>query len=183
MIRFGRSLFSFGAGMAVVIAALVFGDLHQTVVAAVKATLTRDIDHAANHPFIGGLDTNFGSGATVPTTTLDGTPVKRAVIEYVAGSCNATLPKTIYEVSLGITLNTGPGSSQNAHYSFVPVQTTVAGPPGPPTNALYVFSQVVRLYADPGTNLTGGLGTNSGGGSGAEFANCSIVFSGHLVTQ
>jgi hypothetical protein len=168
MPRFRTSLLSFGAGAALV----------TTILAAVKATLVRDVDHAANYPFIGGVDT-FGSTTPVPTQTPDGKPVRRAVIEYVSGSCNAQLPNTIYEVSLGVTLITGPGSSQNAHYAFVPVHTTTAGD----TNALYVVSQTVRLYADPGTDLTIGLGTNSGGGDGTGLKYCSLVFSGHLVTE
>ena len=177
MARFRSSLLAFGAGMAVVIAVLVTGDLHQTVVAAVKATLVRDIDHAANYPYIGGFGTN-GPFPVVPTTTPDGQPVKRAVIEFVAGSCNSTLPATIYEVSIGVTLNTGPGSSMSAHYTLIPVPTTTAGT----TNALSAFSQPVRLYADPGTSLTAGIGINSGGGGGGGFSGCSLVFSGHLVT-
>ena len=176
MARFRRPLLAFGAGIAVVIAVLVIGDLHQTVVAAVKATFVRDVDHAANYPYIGGFDTS-GPFPQVPTSTLDGRPVKRAVIEFVAGSCNSTLPSTIYEVSIGVTLNTGPGSSQNAHYTLVPIPTTTAGT----TNALSAFSQPVRLYADPGTSLTAGIGINSGGGGGGGFNNCSLVFSGHLV--
>jgi hypothetical protein len=183
MARFKRSLLAFGAGVAVVITVLVVGGLHQTVIAQVTATLMRDVDHAANYPYIGGLDAN--GSYPVPTTTLDGKTVKRAVIEYVAGTCNSTLPATIFEVSLGVTLNTGPGSSMNASYSFAPIQTTLAG--NPPTNALYVFSQPVRLYADPGTWLSGGIGVNSGvdkkGTGGGGPSNCSIVFSGHLVTQ
>jgi hypothetical protein len=179
MARFRSSVLAFGAGMALIVVVLVISDLHQTVIAAVKETLVRDVDHAANYPYIGGLDTTFGAFPTVPTTTLDGKPVKRAVIEFVTGSCNSTLPATIYEVSLGVTLMLGPGSSQNAHYTFVPIPTTTAGG----TNALSAFSQQVRLYADPGTALTAGIGINSGGGGGGGFSNCSMVFSGHLVTE
>ena len=178
MARLRSSVLAFGAGIAVVIIVFVVGDLRQTVIAEVKQTLVRNVDHAANYPYIGGLGTS-GPFPTVPTTTLDGKVVKRAVIEFVAGSCNSTLPATIYEVSLGVTLNLGGGSSQNAHYTFVPIPTTTAGT----TNALSAFSQPVRLYADPGTSLTAGIGINSGGGGGGGFSGCSMVFSGHLVTE
>jgi hypothetical protein len=163
---------------ALVIIVLVIGDFRQAVIAAVRETLVRDIDHAANYPYIGGVDTS-GSYPTVPTTTLDGKTVKRAVIEFVSGSCNSTLPATIYEVSLGVWLSAGPGSVQNAYYTFVPIPTTTAGT----TNALSAFSQPVRLYADPGTHLVAGMSINSGGGGGGGYSGCSLVFSGHLVTE
>src|SRR6185436_4535836 len=98
MVRFRSSALAFGSGMALVIVVLVLGDLHQTLIAAVKATLVRDVDNAANYPYIGGFEVS-GPYPTVPTTTLDGKPVKRAVIEYVAGTCASVLPATIFEVS------------------------------------------------------------------------------------
>jgi len=94
----------------------------------------------------------------------------------VAGTCASVLPATIFQVSFGVTQVLSPTSSQNADYSFAPIQTAIAGG----TNPQYVFSQPVRLYADPGTSLTAGIGVDSGPVSPSN--SCGLVFSGHLVT-
>jgi hypothetical protein len=173
MARFSNAALSFAAGMALVIAVFAAGEFHQTVAAAPqpKATLSRDVDNPANYPYMGGFDVS-GQFPTVPTATPDGKLVKRAVIEYVSGTCASVLPATIYEADFGVTVG-----SQSTYYSFVPVQTIVAGG----TNPQYAFGQAVRFYADPGTSLMGGIGISSGPVSPSN--NCSLVFSGHLVTE
>jgi hypothetical protein len=86
----------------------------------------------------------------------------RLVIEYVSGLCT-TQPVTINPDIFAVT-----GGSLGQH--------TIAIPVGPQVQPSVALGQLVKIYADPGTNVTVNLATPQ------TSSLCRLGFSGKLVT-
>jgi len=141
--------------------------------------LTRNVDNPANEPFEFSLCESSGSYAAycpagsesypVPATSYTtGRPVRRLVVEFVSGDCQATA--TTYVVKFSLIRTFSGGGYGNGH-SFVPVNV------GAPGGNSYVFSQLTRLYYNPGESVTAGVSR-----IGVD-QRCLSTVSGYLVTD
>ena len=108
-----------------------------------------------------GTPVAFNTGASSVFTV----PVaQRLVIEYVSGQCGVTgqlLAPTPF-------IQTVTGGVTTSHFITLPTGFI------PSAEVAVQFGQLVKIYADPGTNVTVGLLQQGVG--------CGITFSGQLVT-
>jgi hypothetical protein len=174
-------------GNPVTVANPVSVDGPVTVVGAVTVgntadspVLTRDVDAPAEEPFEASLCEGSGTlgayciagtdrspiPATSPTT---GKNVKRLVVEFVSGTCQASTGTSLVNVELVRGLN---GGGNGLGYYFLPVIMANSGVDN------YVFSQQTRLYFSPGESLVAGVAR-----VGPVGHVCLWAVSGYLVTQ
>lgn len=137
--------------------------------------LTRDVDRPATQPFLHAC-TASGAGPNVlsGTSVADLVPAgKRLVIEYVSAAATA-LPGQVVLVKIKITRPpiSGVPVSFDHHLVATPQGTFL-------TDAVFVVSQPVRMYADPATDLRLECEVAQDSLSGDLTLNMTI--SGHLV--
>jgi len=141
--------------------------------------LSRDVDDPANEPFEFSVCEGSGSYAAycpagsesypVPATSYTtGKPVRRLVVEFVSGDCQAAATTYVVKFSL---IRTFSGGGYGHGHSFVPVNV------GAPGGNSYVFSQLTRLYYNPGESVTAGVSR-----IGVD-QRCVSTVSGYLVTN
>ena len=99
----------------------------------------------------------------MPTTTSDGEPVLRLVIEYVSGQCSMAAGGGAARMVLRTTAN-----NATVTHLFVPVPTV---------NSEAIAVQSTRLYADPGSVMTFAAGIVNA------FSQCRMNVSGHLAVE
>jgi hypothetical protein len=111
---------------------------------------------------------------TVPSATSTGLPVRRLIIEHVSGLCSGTAlaSSPLLDASLSEAPPNGRARSLNF---FVPVLNE---PASATSLASQTFAQPVRIYADPGTNVSVREGS-----SGGTFTVCQYQITGHFVTS
>jgi hypothetical protein len=140
-------------------------------------------DHTPTQPFHMMLCIDYGTAAgmcqsnfppaqstvRVPTTTSDGHPVERMVIENITGSCES-FGQHVVQLILSTTLN--ENSPTATLFDVIPVSTQDIG--------LQTSSQQTRLYAEPDSLLTLYVGISGGPTNGSV---CSLVLTGYLTTQ
>ncbi len=111
---------------------------------------------------------------TVPGTTGSGLPVRRLVIEHVSGQCSGTGQAANPELDAHLSV-APPGGLDVSFNFFVPVLNQAASAT---SLASQTFAQPVRIYADPGTDVTASESLNGG-----TFTVCQFQISGHFVTS
>jgi hypothetical protein len=136
--------------------------------AQLRAALVKDIDHPARQPFAAGAFPSVSGGASVSETFLTVPAGKRGVIEHVSCIISLDPSNNFVRIQVDVTTNGNVNSHQ-----FLPSHV------GPSIGGLenWAFSQPVRLYADPGTDVelrvSRRLASSSGG------VECYV--SGHYV--
>jgi hypothetical protein len=101
----------------------------------------------------------FGQSTIFPVS-----PAQRLVIEYVSGQC-FNVPPSLFPIVFFSIVTSGVTNSHTIAIPFNP------NPSANPINpSVWQLGQVVKIYADPGTNVT--LTING---------VCSLVFSGQFV--
>ena len=121
---------------------------------------TSDVDNPEQQPFQYQLSPNSttSNSATDSYTVPAG---KRVVIEYYSAQLTQ-YPSGGYGYVYLITTANG----QNVYYKIIP-----------PVASTVPVNQLTRIYADPGTQITGYVIQSSGTSCGA-----SVILSGHYVT-
>jgi hypothetical protein len=117
---------------------------------------------------------------TVPTATASGLAVRRLVIEHVTGQCGGTGLASSPELDARLSLAPPNGFATSFNF-FVP---TLNGPATATSLASQTFAQPVKIYADPGTDVTvheSVVPTPSL--AAVPFTVCQYQITGHFVTQ
>jgi hypothetical protein len=135
---------------------------------------TVSTDSPANFPFAGQLCLGTCGSATdvisVPQTTSTGVNVKRLVLDEVAVFCNLPTAGTMIVPAFGVAppADAAPNTPLLVDFFF---PLTVAGTIGVSQPA------AVRIFADPGSNIVGGINGNAAG------VTCVWNLMGHLETK
>lgn len=143
--------------------------VNEPTVRVVNQPEVRDADHPARQAFqislcTGGWPPGCGSTPDQFTVPAD----KRLVIEYVSAHCNANhFSDTLSSISVQTIVDGVP-----AFHSLVPVFMGNSA-----SFRHYVAAQQMRVYADPGTAVTG----VAGGFPAAGRMGCLMGLSGTLV--
>ena len=148
-----------------------FAAIAPKAVKAAIATLVRDQDNVARHPFTTSCAGNNISNP-IGTVTCFTTPIpagEEVVIETVSFSASASASDTILVPFVDTTVS---GTTQE--YVFNPQFDSGMFQP---TDAVFSLIQSVRLYADPGTQIQCGMRNIN---PTHKFTSCSI--SGYFVT-
>ena len=165
-----RKIQGFSAVVGITFLILLIGlpGARQSVTAAIKATLMRDVDNPANAPFAAILGT---TEYPVPTTLPDGRAVQRLVIEFVSGLCH-TFSSDV--PMLNVSLFTTAESESVEHFMVLTKPLS--------TFNRWLFAQEVRLYADPDSSVYGSFAWIPTG-PGQPPPTCQFHVSGYFVTQ
>jgi hypothetical protein len=124
---------------------------------------------AANkYPFMVQSPLNVATPFTVtlPSATDEGKSAKTVAIDFVTADCDATAGTP----SLGSAQITVQFQGQNGFY-HLPFQPGMMFP----NAAEFVLAQETQMFADGGSSVSFGMSADS--------ANCTVVFSGHLLTK
>ena len=105
-----------------------------------------------------------------PTTAVHVPTGSRMVIEYISAHCSSPATSTISIVRV----DTRVGGVRRSHLPGPPEFRVVSSDSGGDTK-VYTFGQMVRIYADPDTDVTASVD-----GVGLGLA-CSLSLSGHTV--
>jgi hypothetical protein len=134
----------------------------------VLAVSAGPVQAAPQNPFMvtSALNAAVPFNLSLPSTTPDGKLLRTVIIRFVTADCDAT-PAT---AALGSAQLTVLFNGQNGfyHLGFGPAQLF-------PNTAEFVLTQQTLIYADPGSSVNFGI---TGGAP-----NCTVVFSGELVTK
>jgi hypothetical protein len=103
-----------------------------------------------------------GGGANDTTTKVQVPAGVRLVIEYISLFCGHVVDF--------VQINTVANGKLESHFPGVPVQSRSGGP--------FISAQSVRIYADPGTNVTAGQSVPAGN----SLAACDMHLSGYTTT-
>jgi hypothetical protein len=135
---------------------------------AAAPVLVSDVDNPARQPYQVELSAPFG-----PDFALSGIPAVPAEKRLVIEQCTAMVPGLDAEANVILTITTSVGGRSVSHWFSLNKLTTNVGV------APMIISQLIRLYADPGTPV-GVLMTVQGPTppSGARF---DLTLSGYLV--
>lgn len=152
---------------ALIVALGIVALVARPAMAQLRAALVKDVDNPARQPFAAGAFPSF-SGRLAAESFLTVPAGKRGVIEHV--SCVNVLDASNNFVRLQVDVTTD--GNLNSHQF---VHSNV----GPSIGDLEVwsFSQPVRVYADPGTEVELNVFRRVGTGSG----NVECYISGHYV--
>ena len=112
-------------------------------VQAVVATLDRDSDHAARHPFA-ALCSAAATSAFVASCTIPVPAGQEVVVQTVTSQGNADPGNTNFVLAT----HTSVGGTLAESLNVVP--DDLFNQPG---SSRYVFTSTATLYADPGTNI------------------------------
>jgi hypothetical protein len=104
----------------------------------------REVVNPANEPFQAEISFSIPDGSSSETFTLAVVPAgKRLVVEY------ATILAEVPSGKMGARITTTAAGQYAAHHLVLTEQGPVYGTP------TFVASQTMRVYADPGTGVTG----------------------------
>jgi hypothetical protein len=144
------------AVMIIALGTLVSQPLRATIAAAAvnvvntaaNPVMSRDVDNPATQPIEMELNTTNNVGKyVVPTTTSDGKPITRLVIENIsAGNCFSQYPPTGPFGVLAFTTANGGNGGLFSFQETMDVQI-------PNQVQSHVNTQLTKIYADPGTTV------------------------------
>jgi hypothetical protein len=139
-----------------------------------------------NEPFYVRLCTNCAdvpSSFTVPTMTTDGKTVTRLAIEHVSGICRSHGNGFVDLVFSGPLLENNLNAGSKLATLYVPAGTVVptAGFGAFPNEQS--FSQPVRFYADPDSNILVNVTVDPTGNQDLATDWCDVQIEGYLATQ
>jgi hypothetical protein len=152
-------------------ATILGGMLAEPVIAQVRAALVKDVDNPARQPFaVNSGTSSINAGSISVTQVLLTVPAgKRAVIEHVSCIDFLASGDNFVRMELRHTLG-GVAKAQQFVHDFVGASLASG-------IDVWSFSQPIRAYADPGTDISmSALRRNSAGTGGIE---CEL--SGHFV--
>jgi hypothetical protein len=137
-------------------------------VRAAVATLIRDQDNPARHPFTAICFANsLNNAASCNTPVIPAG--EEVVVETVSFQGSGDPTASVYQFSLGATT-----SGQFHYFGFGAVFDSGYSQPG---NALFTGTQVLRIYADPGTAIN-----CAGGASKSASSSVLCIISGYYVS-
>lgn len=135
----------------------------------------RDVDNAARQPFQFNASGNFTDGfaGTGPVPITQVPAGKRLIIEHVSVFGSTPLGQKLILASIGVTQQNANSGQPVLHYLVINSAGSDA------FAARYSCSQMVRLYADPGTIVS--LSAQRDATAGTLFGAVAYAISGYFI--
>lgn len=130
----------------------------------------RDVDNPARQPFQGELDPLVTVGSFTASDSLSVPAGKRLVIEFASATINTTSGTKMW-----VRIQTTTNNSTNAHTLVPELQGAFAAG----GSDFFVAAQPLKIYADPGTQVT--FIVNVLGGVANTNSGAAVVMSGYFV--